>query len=260
MVKVEFSGIESADAPAIIKCEAETWNTDKKQNIKIEQKLEKISSKVCELMLDLGENAATWSEFNPALYRVNVSLSCGNMSDSKSVNFGLRKFETKGTQFSINDMTTFLRGKHDACVFPLTAHVAMDVDSWRHYFRVAKEYGINHYRFHSWCPPEACFEAADIEGIYLQPELPFWGGLNSKNSVLVSFLRKEGVAIQNEYSNHASFVMFALGNEISGEDAVLRELIGTFRKIEDRHMYAYGSNNNLGFKGLRWWLYESYLS
>lgn len=249
LVKVEFSGIESADAPAIIKCEAETWNTDKKQNIKIEQKLEKISSKVCELMLDLGENAATWSEFNPALYRVNVSLSCGNMSDSKSVNFGLRKFETKGTQFSINDMTTFLRGKHDACVFPLTAHVAMDVDSWRHYFRVAKEYGINHYRFHSWCPPEACFEAADIEGIYLQLELPFWGGLNSKDSVLVSFLRKEGVAIQNEYSNHASFVMFALGNEISGEDAVLRELIGTFRKIEDRHMYAYGSNNNLGFKG-----------
>ena len=249
LVKVEFSGIESADAPAIIKCEAETWNTDKKQSIKIEQKLEKISSNVCELMLDLGENAATWSEFDPALYRFNVSLSCGNMSDSKSVNFGLRKFETKGTQFSINDMTTFLRGKHDACVFPLTAHVAMDVDSWRHYFRVAKEYGINHYRFHSWCPPEACFEAADIEGIYLQPELPFWGGLNSKDSVLISFLRKEGVAIQNEYSNHASFVMFALGNEISGEDAVLRDLIGTFRRIEDRHMYAYGSNNSLGFKG-----------
>lgn len=249
LVKVEFSGIESADAPAIIKCEAETWNTDKKQNIKIEQKLEKVSSNVCELMLDLGENAATWSEFDPALYRVNVFLSCGNMSDSKSVNFGLRKFETKGTQFSINDMITFLRGKHDACVFPLTAHVAMDVDSWRHYFRIAKEYGINHYRFHSWCPPEACFEAADIEGIYLQPELPFWGGLNSKDSVLVSFLRKEGVAIQNEYSNHASFVMFALGNEISGEDAVLRDLIGTFRKIEDRHVYAYGSNNSLGFKG-----------
>lgn len=249
LVKVEFSGIESAGAPAIIKCEAETWNTDKKQSIKIEQKLEKVSSNVCELMLDLGENAATWSEFDPALYRVNVFLSCGNMSDSKSVNFGLRKFETKGTQFSINDMITFLRGKHDACVFPLTAHVAMDVDSWRHYFRIAKEYGINHYRFHSWCPPEACFEAADIEGIYLQPELPFWGGLNSKDSVLVSFLRKEGVAIQNEYSNHASFVMFALGNEISGEDAVLRDLIGTFRKIEDRHMYAYGSNNGLGFKG-----------
>lgn len=249
LVKVEFAGIRNAEAPVIIKCEAETWNTDKKQKIKIEQKLEKLSSNVSEFVLDLGENAATWSEFDPALYRVDVFLSCGNMSDAKSVNFGLRKFETKGTQFCINDKTTFLRGKHDACVFPLTAHVAMDVDTWKHYFRVAKEYGINHYRFHSWCPPEACFEAADIEGIYLQPELPFWGGLNSKDSVLISFLRKEGVAIQNEYSNHASFVMFALGNEISGEDAVLRDLIGTFRKIENRHMYAYGSNNNLGFKG-----------
>lgn len=249
LVKVEFAGIGNAEAPVIIKCEAETWNTDKKQKIKIEQKLEKLSSNISEFVLDLGENAATWSEFDPALYRVDVSLSCGNMSDAKSVNFGLRKFETKGTQFCINDKTTFLRGKHDACVFPLTAHVAMDVDTWKHYFRVAKEYGINHYRFHSWCPPEACFEAADIVGIYLQPELPFWGGLNSKDSVLISFLRKEGVAIQNEYSNHASFVMFALGNEISGEDAVLRDLIGTFRKIENRHMYAYGSNNNLGFKG-----------
>ncbi len=249
LVKIKLAGIGKADAPVSLKCVASTWNTDKKQVITAELATDKISSDVCDFELDLGKDAATWSEFAPALYRVDVSLKCGNMYDSKSVSFGLRKFTTEGTQFSINGMTTFLRGKHDACVFPLTAHVAMDVETWRHYFRVAKEYGINHYRFHSWCPPEACFEAADIEGIYLQPELPFWGGMNSKDSVLVSFLRKEGVAIQNEYSNHASFVMFALGNEISGEDAVLRDLIGTFRKIEDRHMYAYGSNNSLGFKG-----------
>jgi hypothetical protein len=33
-------------------------------------------------------------------------------------------------------------------------------------------WGINHYRFHSWCPPAAAFEATDELGTYLQAELP----------------------------------------------------------------------------------------
>ncbi len=122
----------------------------------------------------------------------------------------------------------------------------MDVDTWRKYFQTAKEYGINHYRFHSWCPPKACFEAADIEGIYLQPELSFWGTLNKDDERLISYLTKEGINIQNEYGNHASFVMFALGNELSGDQEAMNTLVDTFRKIDNRHLYAFGSNNFLG--------------
>ena len=125
----------------------------------------------------------------------------------------------------------------------------MDVETWRHYFRVAKSYGINHYRFHSWCPPEACFEAADIEGIYLQAELPFWGWMGKDNTRLISYLREEGLRIQQEYGHHASFVMFALGNELSGDFEVMQSLVDTFRQADHRHLYAYGSNNYLGFKG-----------
>ena len=117
----------------------------------------------------------------------------------------------------------------------------MDVETWRHYFRVAKSYGINHYRFHSWCPPEACFEAADIEGIYLQAELPFWGWMGKDNTRLISYLREEGLRIQQEYGHHASFVMFALGNELSGDFEVMQSLVDTFRQADRRHLYAYGS-------------------
>lgn len=148
----------------------------------------------------------------------------------------------------MNGKTTFLRGKHDACVFPLIAHTAMDVKTWRHYFQVAKQYGINHYRFHSWCPPEACFEAADIEGIYLQPELPIWGNIDIDDTELCDYLLKEGRNLHRAYSNHASFVMFGLGNEMSGEEG-LAMLIQTFKKEDNRHIYASGSNNYLGFKG-----------
>jgi len=148
----------------------------------------------------------------------------------------------------MNGKTTFLRGKHDACVFPLIAHTAMDVETWRHYFQVAKQYGINHYRFHSWCPPEACFEAADIEGIYLQPELPIWGNIDIDDTELCDYLLKEGRNLHRAYSNHASFVMFGLGNEMSGEEG-LAMLIQTFKKEDNRHIYSSGSNNYLGFKG-----------
>ena len=122
------------------------------------------------------------------------------------------------------------------------------METWRHYFQVAKQYGINHYRFHSWCPPEACFEAADIEGIYLQPELPVWGNIDIDDTELCDYLLKEGRNLHRAYSNHASFVMFGLGNEMSGEEG-LAMLIQTFKKEDNRHIYSSGSNNYLGFKG-----------
>ena len=82
-----------------------------------------------------------WSEHHPALYRMRVEIENG---DGAERCFGLRDFTIKGTQFYINDKLTFLHGKHDACVFPLTGHVPMDVGSWRRYMQICKGYGINH--------------------------------------------------------------------------------------------------------------------
>lgn len=228
---------------------AKAWNSDKQHSTRVIKQTVDLTKKEFVFELDLGENVLLWNEFLPSLYRLSVTLQGGKMKDTKYVDFGMREFTTRGTQFVINDKVTFLRGKHDACVFPLTAHVAMDLDSWRNYFKIAKSYGINHYRFHSWCPPKACFEAANIEGIYLQPELPFWGNFNKEDESLISFLKKEGLNIQKEYSNNPSFVMFALGNELSGDQDVMNDFVNVFRKADNRHLYAYGSNNYLGFKG-----------
>lgn len=227
---------------------AEAWNTDKKQQTSVQTIEIDPGKQEQSFELELGDKALLWSEFDPALYRLTVSLKTDDGTDTQQATFGLRSFTAKGSQFMINDKVTFLRGKHDACVFPLTAHTAMDVETWRHYFQVAKEYGINHYRFHSWCPPEACFEAADIEGIYLQPELPIWGNVNIQDQQLCNYLLKEGSNLHKAYSNHASFVMFGLGNEMNGEEG-LAMLIRTFKKNDTRHLYAAGSNNFLGMKG-----------
>ena len=195
------------------------------------------------------KGAALWSEFHPARHTLIVTLKRGEeVLSQKTVHFGLRTFSAEGKQFAINGQHTFLRGKHDACVFPLTGHTAMDVETWRHYFQVAKQYGINHYRFHSWCPPEACFEAADIEGIYLQPELPIWGNLSGADDALMTFLLKEGRHIQETYGNHPSFVMFGLGNEMWGPEN-LSKLLGTFKREFPQILHAAGSNDFLGYQG-----------
>ena len=246
--RVTLRNPDKGAGKGILSFYAEAWNTDKQHKTPVQTVEVDWTKPEQELELALGDKALLWSEFTPSLYRFSVSLKTDQSVDTEQATFGLRDFKTKGRQFTMNGKTTFLRGKHDACVFPLIAHTAMDVETWRHYFQVAKQDGINQYRFHSWCPPEACFEAADIEGIYLQPELPIWGNIDIDDTELCDYLLKEGRNLHRAYSNHASFVMFGLGNEMSGEEG-LAMLIQTFKKEDNRHIYSSGSNNYLGFKG-----------
>ena len=157
------------------------------------------------------------------------------------------RLEVVDGHFEAGGRPVFLRGKHDACVFPLTGHAPMDKASWIHYFQRCKDYGINHVRFHSWCPPEAAFAAADELGIYLQPELPIWGALEGEE--LVSFLTKEGLNILRTYGHHPSFALFSLGNEVSGEPAVMQEMVEAFRAEAPQILYTNGTNAFLGWRG-----------
>ncbi len=162
-----------------------------------------------------------------------------------------RNFEIRGQHFFADGHVTFLRGKHDACVWPLAGHVPMDVKSWLWYLGRCRDYGINHVRFHSWCPPEAAFTAADSIGIYLQPELPFWGDFNEKDTVLMTFLHKEGENILRTYGRHPSFVMMALGNELWGSIPAMRRFVDDFRAIAPDKYFTFGSNYYLGYQGVK---------
>lgn len=199
------------------------------------------------LEYDMGENMDLWDEYNHPVYHLNAIITHEKGKDNLTVPFGMRKFIAKGSQFSINDRITFLRGKHDACVFPLTGHPPMEAEGWIKVFNIAKSYGINHYRFHSWCPLNSAFEAADEVGIYLQPELPFWGGLNSDTTA--AKLQAEGLALLKSYANHPSFVLFSPGNEIWGGHERVKKILETLKRSDNRPLYTQGSNNNIGYVG-----------
>ncbi len=203
------------------------------------------------LFLPLPVNHTKWSEWTPSLDNLSLTLADNNGTaiDNIDITTAYRNFTSKDGKLLINGDPLFLRGRHDACVFPITAHVPMDLETWRGYFKTIKRYGLNHVRFHSWCPPEACFQAADEAGVYLQPELPIWGELDNSLTTLTNFLHKDMEGIVNEYSAHPSFVMFAIGNELWGDIELMRTFIDDAREMNPNLLATFGSNIYLGWNG-----------
>ncbi|MDS0300646.1 glycoside hydrolase [Halogeometricum sp. S1BR25-6] len=204
---------------------------------------------------DLGDELRRWDEFSPETYALDVELDATteaesgdeeSLTDAVSTTFGVCEFEARGTKFVVNGRTTFLRGNVDCCIFPRTGYPPTSRSAWREVFETAAEYGINHYRFHSWCPPRAAFEAADELGVYLQPELPLWNSETAfEDRAARAFYRAEAKRILDAYGDHPSFVMFALGNELCGDRDAMDELVEHCREHDPRPLYATGSYNFL---------------
>ena len=122
----------------------------------------------------MGNAPLLWDEFNPNVYNMHISLESNNETDKKKIAFGMREFKTDDKHILINNRPTFLRGTLECAVTPLTGYPSTENNYWKNIFKVAKSYGLNHLRFHSWCPPEAAFNAADSAGFYLQIECSSW--------------------------------------------------------------------------------------
>ncbi len=185
-----------------------------------------------------------WDEYQPNLLVVEVSVA----EESTSVTFGVRNLTCNKRRLLVNGKQIFLRGKHDGLVFPSTGFAPMTVDEWKKVLATAKEYGINHYRFHTCCPPDAAFSAADDLGIYMEPELPFWGTIAAPgeewyNESEQAYLIEEGYRILRDFGNHPSFVMFSMGNELWGNKERINSFLHNYKALDSRHLYTQGSNN-----------------
>lgn len=191
----------------------------------------------------LGKDIQLWDEFHPNLYRVECKLltSVGetNYEHEKEVTFGMREVAQGKNHVLVNGHPIHLRGTVENAVFPKTGYAPVDDASWERIFRILKDYGMNHMRFHSWCPPAAAFRMADKLGVYLQVELPMWGKDGEPGEpARWDFFRREQKAILKEYGNHPSFILYCNGNEISGDFDFIEELIRYGREHDSRHLFS----------------------
>ena len=231
---------------ATLTLKATAFNTDKthavsSKPVQIILSDDKVVSS--DVALDMGDGMLLWDEFHPQLYRLEVCLTTADgRTYSKETVFGMRKIEIRDKMFYVNGRQIQLRGTVENCNFPNTGYPPMDVDSWLRVFNRCKAYGLNHVRFHSYCPPEAAFLAADMVGMYIQPEGPSWpnhGVKLGRGEPIDTYLMDESLAIVDEYGNHPSFTFFAFGNEPAGNWVKWStDHVAQMKQHDPRHLYC----------------------
>lgn len=231
---------------ATLTLKATAFNTDKthavsSKPVQIILSDDKVVSS--DVALDMGDGMLLWDEFHPQLYRLEVCLATvDGRTYSKETVFGMRKIEIRDKMFYVNGRQIQLRGTVENCNFPNTGYPPMDVDSWLRVFNRCKAYGLNHVRFHSYCPPEAAFLAADMVGMYIQSEGPSWpnhGVKLGRGEPIDTYLMDESLAIVDEYGNHPSFTFFAFGNEPAGNWVKWStDHVAQMKQHDPRHLYC----------------------
>lgn len=211
-------------------------NNHSPKEIEKEIQLNGESIQTVELNYVLGEETKLWDEFDPNLYKLNIQIEGTSFQDGYATTFGMRQMTTNGKYFFVNGTKTYLRGNVDCAVNPRTAYAPMTVERWKEIFQEYKNFGLNHVRFHSWCPPKQAFIAADEMGVYLAPEVHEWSWVKKDKSF--EFFKEESKKILKEYSMHPSFVMMGLGNESGIEESAAQELLDQWKTYDNTRLFT----------------------
>ncbi len=197
-----------------------------------------------DVFIPMGENVKCWSEFHPELYAMTVVLNGENLeADTLTTTFGMREITTSDRQILVNGNPVFLRGTLECAIFPKTGYPPTDEKEWLRIFEVCRAHGLNHMRFHSWCPPEAAFSAADKSGFYLHVECSSWANQSTNlgsGKPFDQYLYEESERMVNAYGNHPSFCMLAYGNEPGGPNhkAFLVDFVNYWKQKDNRRIYV----------------------
>ena len=204
-----------------------------------------------EIFLDVKGGFQGWNHLQPKVYELEVSLidPSGRTVDTRKMQTGLKTLTATDSGFQSMGIPVFLRGTTDSAVFPMTGYPPSDEASWEEYFTIIKNYGLNHVRFHSWCPPEAAFNVADRMGIYLQIELPVWGELDRELTKKTDFLKEDLTGILDEYSSHPSFALFSTGNELWGDISLIQEFVEEVKETDSGILATLSSDLYSGMYG-----------
>lgn len=196
----------------------------------------------------MGDTPSLWSEFHPALYQLTAVLTdlTSLKTDSCRSTFGMREFKAVGKQIQVNHRPIFLRGTLECAIFPKTGYPPTDTKEWLRIFRICHDHGLNHMRFHSWCPPEAAFEAADQAGFYLHVECSSWANTSSAigdGKPIDQYIYEESQRMVETYGNHPSFCMMGYGTEPGGGNQVkyLTEFVRFWKSKDNRRIYTSGA-------------------
>jgi beta-glucuronidase len=162
-------------------------------------------------------SAHLWSNDDPFLYDLNVSLLNGNAEvDNYSLTTGIRTIEVKNNQVLLNGKPIFLKGfgKHED--FPIlgkgTSYPVIVKD-----YSLLKWVGANSYRTSHYPYDEEYMNMADKQGILIIDEIPAVGLFFDKNLDQLNerkeMCKQQIAELINRDKNHPSVIMWSVANE-----------------------------------------------
>src|SRR5687767_3559005 len=196
-----------------------------------------------ELEVPIRLDQETWDEFKPKLHPLRIWLRGTGVDEYYDLNVGLRQLKAVGKEFVLNGRPIIFRGTHSGGDSPLSGYPATQVAYWKKLFETCKKWGLNHMRFHSWSPPEAAFEAADVVGFYLQAEPGMWNEI-SPGTPMGRMLYDETDRMITDYGNNTSFMLLSASNEPKGHwKESLPKWVEHYRREDSRRLYTTGTGH-----------------
>jgi beta-galactosidase len=169
-----------------------------------------------------------WTAETPVLYTTVLKLGeQANRTEYVSTRTGFRKIEIKDAVFMINGVPVKLKGADRHENWPDTGHYVSE-DRMRRDLELLKQVNANHVRTSHYTDDPRWYELADEYGIYLVAEANvechgYYGVLDREPRYEKAIVDRNIANVEN-LKNHASVLIWSLGNECGGGSSFLSAL------------------------------------
>ncbi len=155
-----------------------------------------------------------WTAETPDLYIIKYSLwNKKKLLQTFENKFGIRKLTIEGNVIKLNDRPVKFRGVTCHSTSPVTGKVISDSLTLLD-MRLMKEASVNYIRTSHYPREPRFYELADSLGFYVIDEVPFgYGDKNLSKRAFYPMLRQRAQATIRRDRNHASVLIWSLGNE-----------------------------------------------
>ncbi|MBO4753586.1 MAG: hypothetical protein J5543_03240 [Bacteroidales bacterium] len=160
------------------------------------------------------ENPKPWTAETPYLYILRTKVyDKGILLQMFEHKFGFRELTIDGNMLKLNGRPIKLRGVTSHSTDPKTVKVIDEASILRD-MRLMKEASINYIRTSHYPREPRFYELADSLGFYVIDEVPFgYGDKNLSNPTFYPVIQQRAQATIRRDKNHASVLIWSLGNE-----------------------------------------------
>ncbi|MCR4852802.1 MAG: DUF4981 domain-containing protein [Prevotella sp.] len=180
---------------------------------------------------DRVEHPLLWTAETPHLYTLRTTLlQNGKPLQVFHHRFGFRELTVDGNILKLNGQPIKLRGVTCHSTDPKTVKVIDEASILRD-MKLMKEASVNYIRTSHYPREPRFYELADSLGFYIIDEVPFgFGDKNLHDSTFYETLQQRAQATVRRDKNHASVLIWSLGNENPLTDICIK--LGDYVKRE----------------------------